>query len=205
MSKMISVDFQGEFVSSDGRWANPGKSVHFIEGTLIPFFREHQLRVFEIISDYRQPRPGDSGDGCYPGTPGYESKIPSDVKSGDIWVKCMNSPIWTRENIGKANAEPGLPYQDPDQFTEWLLRTVGQPDSLDFVTLFGLTADWCLLCTAQELSWRGYAVKILEQGTDVVNGDEEYKRQLLTKSPLLNWASVISWCELKGILAKSGT
>lgn len=60
MSKMISVDFQKEFVSSDGRWANPGKSVLFIMETLIPFCHEHHLRVFEIISDYRQPRPGDS-------------------------------------------------------------------------------------------------------------------------------------------------
>jgi nicotinamidase-related amidase len=200
MVKIISIDFQKEFVSPEGRWANPGRSIPFIKRTLIPFCREYQQRVYEIISDYRQPRPGDSGDGCYPGTPGYESEIPQDIKSEDIWVKCMNSPIWTRENIGEANAEPGLPYQDPDQFTGWITRTVGQPDDVDFVTLIGLTADWCVLCTAQELSWRGYTVKILDEGTDVVNGDKKYKRQLFTKSPLLNWASVISWRELKGIL-----
>ncbi len=115
----------------------------------------------------------------------------------------MNSPIWTRENIGEANAEPGLPYQDPDQFTAWLARTVGQPDDVNFVTLIGLTADWCLLSTAQQLKWRGYTVKILDEGTDVVDGDQEYKRQLFMRSPLLNWASVISWHELKSILARS--
>ena len=203
VSKIISVDFQKEFASPEGQWFNPGKSVNFIKETLVPYCRELNLRTFEIISDYRQPRPGDPGDGCYPGTPGYESEIPTDVKSDDIWIKCMNSPIWVRENIGEENAQPGLPYQNPDLFTKWLERTIGQPEDVDFVTLIGLTIDWCVFCTAQELRWRGYVVKILEEGTDAVDGDEEYKKQLLTKSPLLNWASVISWSKLKGILAET--
>ena len=41
-----------------------------------------------------------------------------------------------------------------------------------------------------------------EEGTDAVDGDKKYKKQLLTKSPLLNWAGVVNWSELKGILAK---
>jgi hypothetical protein len=53
------------------------------------------------------------------------------------------------------------------------------------------------------LRWRGYVVKILEEGTDAVDGDEEYKKQLLTKSPLLNWASVINWSTLESFLAKT--
>ena len=36
----------------------------------------------------------------------------------------------------------------------------------------------------------------------MVGGDEEYKRQILTRSPLLNWAGVISWSELEGLLAQ---
>jgi nicotinamidase-related amidase len=196
-SKILSVDFQKEFTSTQGQWFNPGKSVNFIKMILLPFLREHNLEIFEIISDYRQPRPGDSGDGCYPGTLGYESEIPGDVKSANVWVKCMNSPIWVRKNIGDADAQPGLPYQNPDRFTKWLNRTIGGPRDVDFVTLIGLTIDWCVFCTAQELSWRGYVVKILEEGTDAVGGDEEYKELLLTKSPLLNWADVITWSELK--------
>jgi nicotinamidase-related amidase len=117
----------------------------------------------------------------------------------------MNSPIWVREGIGEENTQPGIPYQDPAQFTKWLERTIGQPGDVDFVTLVGLTIDLCVFCTAQELSWRGYDIKILEEGTDAVNGNEEYKMQLLTKSPVLNWASVINWSELKGILTLNST
>lgn len=203
VSEIISVDFQREFTSAEGRWANPGSSVDFIKQKLVPYCRKNDLMMFEIISDYRQPRPGDSGDGCCPGSPGYESEIPADVKSDDIWIKCMNSPIWVRENIGDENAPPGLPYQDPRLFSRWLDRTIGPPEDIEFVTLIGLTVDWCLLCTTQELRWRGYEVKILEEGTDVVGGDEAYKRQLFSKSPLLNWASVISWSELKGTLVEA--
>lgn len=199
---IISVDFQKEFTSPKGQWYNPGQSVNFIQETFVPYCREYNLGVFEIVSDYRQPRPGDSGDGCYPGTFGYESEIPTDIKLADVWIKCMNSPVWVRENIGLENTRPGLPYQDPDLFTKWLARTIGQPANVYTVTLIGLTVDWCVLCTAQELRWRGYSVNILEEGTDAVGGDEEYKKQLLTRSPLLNWATVISWSKLKGILAK---
>lgn len=202
MTKIIAVDFQKEFASPEGKWFNPGKSVNFIKETLVLYCREHNLRMFEIISDYRQPRPGDAGDGCYPGTPGYESEIPADVKSSDVWIKCMNSPIWVRENIGQENAQPGLPYQDTALFTKWLDRTIGRPKDVDFVTLVGLTVDWCVFSTAQELRWRGYEVKILEEGTDAVGGDEAYKRQILTRSPLLNWAGVIGWRELVGLLAQ---
>ena len=138
--------------------------------------------------------------GCYPGTPGYESEIPEDVKAGETWVKCMNSPIWVRENIGVGDLPPGLPYQAPDGFTQWLGSTVGPPESVDFVVLIGLTIDWCVFCAAQELRWRGYEVKILEEGTDAVGGDDAYKQQLLTRSPLMNWASAISWGEIKKIL-----
>ena len=200
MTRIISVDFQKEFASPEGQWFNPGKSIKFIKETLVTYCRDNNLRISEIISDYRQPRPGDTGDGCYPGTSGYESEIPAGVKADDIWIKCMNSPIWVRENIGVEHAQPGLPYQNPNLFTKWLVRNIGRPEDVDFVTLVGLTVDWCVFCTAQELRWRGYDVKILKEGTDAVDGDEEYKKQILTNSPLLNWASVIGWSELKDVL-----
>ena len=34
VTKIISVDFQKEFVSPEGQWFNPGKSVDFIKETL---------------------------------------------------------------------------------------------------------------------------------------------------------------------------
>jgi nicotinamidase-related amidase len=195
--RIICVDFQKEFTSPEGKWFNPGKSVPFIKETLVPYCRDQDWKIAEIISDYRQPRPGDAGDGCHPGTPGFVSEIPGDVTTKRSWIKCMNSPIWVRENIGLGNQQPGLPYQDPLGFTDWLNRTVGTPKDVKFVTLIGLTVDWCVFCTAQELSWRGYDVKILAEGTDAVNGDLQYKKQLLTRSPLLNWADVITWDELR--------
>ena len=57
-----------------------------------------------------------------------------------------------------------------------------------------------MLCTAQELTWRGYDVYILFEGTDLAGGDEDYKKQLLTKSPIFNWSSVICWDDLKKYL-----
>lgn len=197
MFKTISVDFQKEFASPEGKWFNSGKSVNFIKDTIVPYYRRHDLKIFEIISDYRQPRPGDSGDGCSPGTLGYESDIPEDVTAGEAWIKCMNSPIWVRENIGNGHLPPGFPFQDPEGFTHWLNDTLGSPQSVDFVALIGLTIDRCVLCAAQELRWRGYEVRIVYEGTDAADGDETYKKQILTRSPLLNWASVIAWDELK--------
>ena len=193
--KIISVDFQKEFVSKKGKWFNFGKSISFVKKILIPYLIKNKLKVSEIISDYRQPRPGDEGDGCYPGTENYKSDIPLSVKSEDVWIKCMNSPIWIRKNIGKKR-KPGLPYQDPKKFAKWLNKNIGKPSEISYVVLIGLTIDYCVFSAAQELSWRGYKVKILEEATDVSGGSINYKKQLVKKSPLLNWAEIISWKEL---------
>ena len=149
MYNFICVDFQKEFTTAEGKWTNKGKSIDFIKNTLVPFLRERKIKINEIISDYRQPRPGDSGDGCYPGTEGYESEIPDDIKNTDVWIKCMNSPIWVRENVGIANTKSGLPYQDPNSFTKWLKFNIGEPSEDNKVILVGLTVDCCVLCTAQ--------------------------------------------------------
>ena len=198
-TKILSVDFQKEFAAPEGLWFNPGESVGFIKHTLVPFLRENHIRIAEIISDYRQPRLRDTGDGCHPGQPGYESEIPGDVKQG-VWIKCMNSPIWIRENIGDGSAPPGVPYQAPALFTAWLNDTVGKPADVGWLVLIGLTVDWCVHCTAQELWWRGYDVRILKEGTDAVGGDPLYKEQLLTQSPVLNWAKPVVWDDLKARL-----
>ncbi len=193
--KFISIDFQKEFTTKEGKWFNSGRSVEFVKNKVILFLQEHKIKISEIISDYRQPRPGDSGDGCYPGTDGYESEILVDVKNKDIWVKCMNSPLWIRDNGGIPDSNPGLPYQDTEKFSIWLKNNIGEPKDVEFVVLIGLTIDCCVLCTAQELTFRGYNVKIIEEATDPAGGEEKYKKSIITKSPLLNWAEVIKWEE----------
>lgn len=196
----LSVDLQHEFTRPEGKWYNPGKSISFVKETLVPFLKEKNIKVAEIISDYRQPRPGDSGDGCYPGTTGYISELSLDVKYPEQWVKCMNSPVWIRDGIGDAQAKPGLPYQDTEKFGQWLTQYVGFPENTH-VILFGLTADWCVFSTAQELTWRGYQVSILEEATDVAGGDESYKKQVLEKSPLCNWADKITFKEVQSFFS----
>ncbi|MEI7562374.1 MAG: hypothetical protein WCJ39_01240 [bacterium] len=154
ISKFISVDFQKEFTTPNGKWYNPGESVNFIKNILIPYFEKHNIKINEIISDYRQPRPGDSGDGCYPGDENYESEIPSYVKNNDVRIKCMNSPIWVRENIGVSDKEPGLPYQDPESFSQRLNKNIGTLQEIDEIVLIGLTIDRYIFATAQELKRR---------------------------------------------------
>ena len=195
--KFICVDFQKEFSDKEGKWFNHGTSVDFVKSDLIPFFIKNNIKVNEIISDYRQPRPGDRGIGCIPGTLGYQSDIPNSIKNEDIWVKCMNSPIWVRENIGNKDKEPGFPYQDPKSFDEWLNRNIGTPEDVDLIVLFGLTMDQCVFCTAQELSFRGYNVTMLYEAVDAIKPDIKYKEQLRDNSPILIWSNFITFDELK--------
>ncbi len=196
-TKIVSVDFQKDFTTAEGCCYKPRPSVNFVKNILVPYLKEKNIKIAEIISDYRAPRPGDRGVACVPGTVGYESEIPDEVKEKDVWIKCMNSPIWTRENIGDATKEPGLPYQDTKKFSEWIERVVGSPKDTE-VVLVGLTLDCCVLCTAQEFSFRGYKVKILKEATDPYSGDETEK-DFLCKTPTKNWATVINWEELKKI------
>ena len=199
--KIICVDFQKEFSDSRGKWFNKGSSIKFIKEVLIPFLKDKKIIINEIVSDYRQPRLGDTGVGCIPGTLGYESDIPKDIKNNDIWIKCMNSPIWVRDNIGNKDKNAGLPYQDPEKFNNWLINNIGSPDEVDLIILFGLTMDCCLLCTAQELNLRGYKVKMLYEAVDPMDStNEKYKKQLSEKSPILTWSGFITFEELKKII-----
>jgi nicotinamidase-related amidase len=197
-TKIVSIDFQKDFTAEGGRCYRLRPSVDFVKNTLAPFLEKQNLKIAEIISDYRQPRPGDRGDCCRPGEWGYESEIPEAVKDKDIWIKCMNSPIWVRDNIGDSNKEPGLPYQDPKKFSEWIEREIGKPDDTE-ILLIGLTFDCCVLCTAQEFNFRGYKVKILKEAVDAYSGTSDEK-EALCKTPVENWADVITWEEAQRLL-----
>lgn len=201
--KIISIDLQKEFSASGGKHYRPHPNVKFIKETLVPYLIKHNIKVAEIISDYRAPRPGDRDDSTRPGEEGYQSELPNDVKLNDVWIKCMNSPIWTRKNAGNPNKKPGLPYQDTNAFTKWLNSTIGLPNEEDIIVLIGLTLDCCVFCTAQELTFRGYNVRILEEGVDVYSGNQKEKEMIINSYPLLNWAEKISWQELKENLENS--
>ncbi len=201
--KTVCVDFQKDFSSPLGIAYRPRPCVDFIKGELIPYFREHDRKIAEIVSDYRLPRPGDEFECCVPGMPGYESEIPQDIKYDLRWVKCMNSPVWTRENAGQADTVPGLPYPNPQAFLEWLVQTIGPPHETTAVVLIGLTMDCCVLCTGQELSYRAYPVKFLIEGVDAFSGDQAEKASLL-KSPASNWGQAIDWQECRRLMEQSG-
>ncbi len=197
-TKIISIDFQKDFTAEGGIFYKPRLSVDFVKNTLVPFLEKKNVKIAEIISDYRQPRPGDRGDCCHPGEWGYESEIPESVKEKDIWIKCMNSPIWVRDNIGDPTKQPGIPYQDPKKFSEWIEKVIGKPEDTE-VILIGLTLDCCVLCTAQEFKFRGYKVKILKEATDAYSG-EQSEKEILCKTPVENWADVITWEETQRFL-----
>jgi nicotinamidase-related amidase len=199
--KLLSVDLQKDFSAPGGKHYKPHASVDFIKQTLIPFAKGHGLKIAEIISDYRQPRPGDRDDSCNPGTTGYESEVPDEQKLKPVWVKCMNSPIWVREGGGDPSAKPGLPYQDPATFTKWLESAIGKPEEVEAIVLVGLTIDCCVLCTAQELSFRAYKVKVLAEAVDVYSGDAKEKEAVLNSPILRNWAEVVTWSQLERELA----
>ena len=61
--------------------------------------------------------------------------------------------------------------------------------------------DCCVLCTAQELNFRGYKVKILYEAVDSMDStNKEYKKQLSEKSPILTWAEFITFEELRKLI-----
>jgi nicotinamidase-related amidase len=192
----LSVDLQNDFATEGGAQHQPRSSVQFIQDTLIPFARERRYTVVEIISDYRISQPGASV--CVPGTWGYESIIPNDIKHPSVWVKAEPSPTWIREGAGKADSVPGVPYPSTDGFSRWLLETVGPPNSKQELVLIGLVFEICVLSTLQELFYRGYHAKVLFEGVDTYSGNVEQKRMLFeTLFPF--WGQPIYWEEVEGV------
>lgn len=198
--RIVSVDLQQDFTAENGTNYRPRPCVKFLKQELFPYLRRKNVAIAEIVSDYRLPRPGDENDCCIPGTNGYESEVPLQIKNPDVWVKCMNSPEWTRDNAGVASAPPGLPRPAPDAFTQWLERTIGPAG--EAVTLIGLTLDCCVLATALALRHRAYNVSYLVEGVDTYSGLEEEKKWLF-KTAALNWGNVLAWNEFQGITIES--
>ncbi len=193
--EFLSVDVQNEFASKGGKFYSPKPSIIFLKKVLFPFLKQKNIKINEIISDYRQPRPGDDGKGCYPGTWGYQSLIPDELKKS-VWIKSMNSPIWIRKNIGKKDKKPGLPYPDSKKFGKWIDKNIGKPEKT-IPVIFGLTIDCCILSTVQEFSWMGYNPIIIKEAVDHASGKERDKNLVLEKTALKWWSKAMRWNELK--------
>lgn len=198
--EFISVDIQNEFASEGGKFYTPKPSIDFLKKLLFPYFHEHTIKVNEIISDYRQPRPGDGGDGCYPGSWGYQSLIPDELRKS-LWVKSMNSPIWIRDGIGDKDHIPGKPFQDPNAFGTWIEQNIGKPGEVRPV-IFGLTIDCCVLSTIQEFRWRGFEPIVIKEAVDHTSGKEEDKNIVLDKTAIRWWAEVYDWKDFIILLNK---
>ena len=188
--KIIAIDLQREFINPNGRRYQSYCCANFIKQIFIPYIRKKGYKIAEIISDYRLPMIGISEGIAIPGEFGYQSELPNDIKYSNVWIKSNNSPIWVRDNSG-------LPYQDPKKFDDWLYTTIGHPNNSFEIILIGIALDCCIFCTAQELTWRGYKVKILEEATDVYSGDIKKKLSVLNSEILLRWSSIITWEEYK--------
>ena len=196
--EFIAVDIQNEFASKGGKFYSYKPSVEFLQKSLFPFFNKYKIKLNEVVSDYRQPRRGDSGDGCYPGDWGYESLIPKELVKA-TWVKSMNSPIWIREGGGDSGKVPGEPYPDSKKFGEWLNTNLGGPDDV-IPVVFGLTIDCCVLSMIQELKWRGYKPLVLKEAVDHASGKIEDRDIVLEKTAISWWAEVVEWEDLKNDL-----
>ncbi|HEY4515596.1 MAG TPA: hypothetical protein VJH67_00175 [Candidatus Paceibacterota bacterium] len=192
--QLLAIDLQNDFATEGGKHYVHRPCTDFLKENVFPFLKEKNIKVNEIVSDYRQPRPGDRDESCIPGTWGYESIVPKEIIKSQ-WIKCMNSPIWIRGNIGDPEKIAGLPYQDTEKFGKWLEENFGSPKEVTPV-LFGLTIDCCVLSTLQELNWRGYYTKVIYEGVDHYLATEEAKESVL-KTPIPNWAEVVHWDEIK--------
>jgi nicotinamidase-related amidase len=200
--KFLCVDFQNYFAEKGCKQYNGGDSIGFITDTLIPFLRGKNRLVSEIISDYRLPRPFGRNDDCRPCDFAYLSKLPDDIKSKNVWVKSMNSPIWVRKNGGKANSKTALPYQNPKKFDKWLRKEFGEPKKELTIIVFGLTLDCCVLAVCQELFWRGYQCKILTEATDPMpnKNQAKIKDEIVNGEILKHWLKFIRFGELKKLI-----
>lgn len=188
----LLVDFQKEFTRPEGKGYVDRPCHNWLRNDFFPLFdkdyegkTDFNYNLYEIISDYRQPRPGDSGDMCYPGTTGYESDLPEKYRSGEQWVKAMNGPTWIRDNIGTTDP-PGEPYQDPDKFECWVRNNIGEREDIH-IKIVGLTLGCCVLCVTQQLCFMGYDISIVKEGVDCWNGNQVHKKFIL-ENLIDNWA-----------------
>jgi hypothetical protein len=55
---LIAVDLQNDFAAAGGKLYSPKPCLLFLRSTLFPYLESSGMQISEMISDYRQPRPG---------------------------------------------------------------------------------------------------------------------------------------------------
>ena len=198
--EFIAVDFQKDFTETNGLCYVDGSSIDFVKHELTAFLLEKNIKAHEIISDYRLPRLSRKISSCDPNTEGFVSELSDEIKYTDPWIKCMHNPLWTRDNIGLKDKEPGIPYQDPVKFDLWLKNHIGFSNDNKEIVIFGLTMEVCVLALAQELYFRGYKVNVLYEATDPMNERMKYKDFIAKHSTLSLYANILSFKELKKLM-----
>ena len=78
---------------------------------------------------------------------------------------------------------------------ESLDATIGPPSNEEQIILFGVMLEICVLCTLQELRYRGYRTGVLFEGVDTYSGDTAQKR-LLCETLFPFWGEAIYWQEI---------
>lgn len=195
---LCCVDFQYDFAEKGGINFNKGSSVNFIKNTLFPWLKSNNLKSAEIVSDYRLPRGKSNNESCVPGTKGFESLLPNELRNGQQWCKCMHNPLWVRENIGVPNAKIGDIFQDPVGFSHWVSAHLPQKN----IVLFGLTADCCILHVAAELYFRGHDVYCIYEATDPMNERLSHKDFILKHSSLSIYSKILHFDELDELMGE---
>lgn len=194
--RLLSIDMQNDFVSEGGRWYKRKECVDYFKFFVAPFLREGGFRLSMIVSDYTLPRNNGSCSYCVPGTWGFESIVPEDLVNPNRWIKAARSPTWVREVSG------AYPVQRPDQFTQWLAESVGNPSPDLLVCLMGVDLECCVFCVVQELYLRGYNVMIIPELVDMASGRGDDKIQCLELLYRI-WAKPLSWQRARDLLEES--
>ena len=187
----ICVDYQYDFINPNGKNYVKGESVTFIQNVLIPYFMKNDIKVAEIISDYRLPRGKSKNESCVPGTNGFISQLPDSLRKNTPWIKCMHNPLWIRKNIGLINVKLGPVFQCPEQFNKWISKNIKH----DNIVLFGETADCCLLQVASELYFRGFNVFYIYEATDPMAERLKYKNEILYHSSVSIYVKTLKFNE----------
>lgn len=157
---IISVDFQKDFSDEKGKHYKQRKNVDFIKNTLVPYFRHGGIKVAEIISDYRLPRPADPDDSCRAGEWGYESEIPEDIKLKPVWAMSyqgkhnedFSSDFFQNEAFpflkrALMNMDDSMPFRGPKEFVDG-----------DFRYAFELKGDYQYFTGRESITHKGIEV-----------------------------------------------
>ena len=200
---LVSVDFQNSYLLKGQEFycSRPGL-LSGITRNLYPLLKKYDIRVFQIMSDYRAPSK-EHKIGCQPGTIGFMSGLDNKYCEGETFYKANISPLWQRKNIGLADSPTDEPYVDTKKFTDWINNNFDSPSETKII-LMGIGIESSMFATAKEFSQLGYDVYFLFEACDTIRHNKAYKRLLFENSPLLEYVGLITYKKLAKDLKKQG-